>query len=72
MLASVIAFLAFLLFYVVDIEVGRAKVYFFVGNRAKMGVGRFGVMKYSLWGQNDVVLGIIYIYIFLNSADIPK
>ena len=33
--------------------VGRARVYFLVGNMAKMGVGGFGVAKYSFWGQND-------------------
>ena len=43
----------------IDIEVGRARVYFFsVGNREKMGVGGLGVVKYSLWGQNGVVLAI--------------
>ena len=58
MLATVIAFMFFLLFYVVDIEVGRAKVYFSVGNNAKMGAGGVGVVKCSLWGQNNVVLAI--------------
>ena len=37
LLASVIVFLVFLFFYVVDIEVGRDRVYFSVGNKAKMG-----------------------------------
>ena len=27
-----------------------------------MGVGGFRVAKYSFWGQNDVVLAIIYIF----------
>ena len=40
----------------VDIEVGRARVYLLVGNRVKMGAGGLGVVKCSLWGQNDIVL----------------
>ena len=52
----------------VDIEVGRAKVYFSVGNRAKMGVGGLGVVKCSLWAQNDVVLAIISFF-FFNSKN---
>ena len=47
---SVIAFLFFLFFYMVDIEVGRDRVYFSVGNWAKMGVRGFGVVKYNFWG----------------------
>ena len=43
----------------VDIEVGRARVYFSIGNRAKMGVEGFGVAKHGFWGQNGVVLAII-------------
>ena len=31
----------------VDIEVGRAMVYFSVENKAKMGAGGLGVVKYS-------------------------
>ena len=65
MLATIIAFLFFILFYVVDIEVGRARVYFSVGNRAKMGVGGLGVVKCSRWGQNGVVLAIISFFFFL-------
>ena len=67
MLANVIAFLVFLLFYVVDIEIGRARVHFSVGNKAKMGVGGLGV---SLWDQNDVVLAIISF--FFNSKNLSK
>ena len=65
MLATVIVFLFFILFYVVDIEVGRARVYFLVGNRAKMGVRGLGVVKCSLSGQNGVVLAIISFFFFL-------
>ena len=42
----------------VDIEIGRAKVYFLVGNMEKMGVGGLGAVKCILWGQNGVVLAI--------------
>ena len=31
---------------------------FSVGNRAKIGVGELGVVKYSFWGQNDIDLAI--------------
>ena len=55
LLAIVIAFLVFFLFYMVDIEIRRAKVYFSVGNRVKMGVGGLGAVKCILWGQNDVL-----------------
>ena len=48
----------------VDIEIGRARVYFSVGNRAKMGVGRLGVVKCSLWGQNNIILAIISFFFF--------
>ena len=41
------------------IEVGRARVYFSFGNKAKMGIGGLGVVKYSLWGQNGVVLAFL-------------
>ena len=50
----------------VDIEVGRAKLYFSVANKAKMGVGGFGVAKYSFWGQNDIVLAIIRFFKILH------
>ena len=43
----------------VDIEVRRARVYFSVGNKAKMGAGALGVVKCSLWGQNGVVLAFL-------------
>ena len=43
----------------VDIEIGRARVYFSIQNKAKMEVGGLGVVKYSLWSQNDIVLAII-------------
>ena len=38
---------------------------------AKMGVGGFRDAKYSFWGQNDVVLGIIIFlkfYIYQNDV----
>ena len=43
----------------VDIEVRRARMYFSIGNRAKMGVGGFGVAKYGFWGQNSFVLAFL-------------
>ena len=43
----------------VDIEVGRAMMYFSIENRAKKGVGRLGYAKYNLWGQNGVVLAFL-------------
>ena len=49
----------------IDIEVGRARVYFSVENRTKMGAGRLGYAKYNFWGQNGVVLSIITF--FFNS-----
>ena len=40
----------------VDIEVERVRMYFLVENKAKMGTRRLGYAKYSIWGQNGVVL----------------
>ena len=48
----------------VDIEVKMARVYFSIGNRAKMRVGGFGVAKYGFWGQKDIVLAIIFFFKF--------
>ena len=42
----------------VDIGVKTGRVYLYVGNSAKMGVGGFGVAKYDFWGQKDVVLAV--------------
>ena len=33
----------------VDIEVGRVRMYFPVENKAKTGVGRLGYAKYNFW-----------------------
>ena len=43
----------------VDIEVGRVRVYFSVENMAKMGAKRLGYAKYSFWAQNGVVLAFL-------------
>ena len=39
-------------------------MYFLVENKAKMGIGSLGYVKYSFWSQNNVILAIIT---FLNS-----
>ena len=44
----------------VDIEVGRARMYFSVENRAKKGIERPGYGKYSFWNQNGVILVFIW------------
>ena len=51
----------------VDIEVGRARMYFSVENRVKMGARRLGCAKYNLWGQNDVVLSIRIFFLIQNA-----
>ena len=53
----------------VDIEIGRARVYFSIKNKAKKGVGGLGVVKCSLWGENNVVLAIISFFFFCNSKN---
>ena len=40
----------------VNIEIGRARMYFSIENRIKMGASRLGYGKYNFWGKNGVVL----------------
>ena len=52
--------MAFLIFYVVDIEVGRAMVFFFYFSlETRQKKGAIGVVKYSFYGQNGVVLAFL-------------
>ena len=51
----------------VNIEVGRARMYFSVENRIKLGASRLGYGKYNLWGQNDVVLSMRFFFLIQNT-----